>query len=185
VGACVPGGRGPTLSAVRRRDHAYQRLVEPHRDELRAHCYRLLRSHADAEDALQEALIRAWRGLPDFEGRGSLRSWLYRIATNASIDAMRGREAAIPGLADGEHEDPRAAEDLPDRLELELVLSDALDLLPPRQFAVLAFRAVLGFSALETAERLGTTVAGVNSALQRARGTLRAARDPILERTSR
>jgi RNA polymerase sigma-70 factor (ECF subfamily) len=162
---------------VRRRDHAYQRLVEPHRDELRAHCYRLLRSHADAEDALQEALIRAWRGLPDFEGRSSLRSWLYRIATNASIDAMKGREPAGPGLGDGEREDPRASDDLRDRLELELVLSDALDLLPPRQLAVLALRAVLGFSAQETADLLGTTVAGVNSALQRARTTLRTARE--------
>jgi RNA polymerase sigma factor (sigma-70 family) len=165
------------LNPVRRRDHAYNRLVEPHRDELRAHCYRLLRSHADAEDALQEALIRAWRGLPDFEGRGSLRSWLYRIATNASIDAMKGREPAAPGLDEGEREDPRASADLRGQLELELVLAEALELLPPGQLAVLAFRAVLGFSAQETADLLGTTVASVNSALQRARATLRAARE--------
>lgn len=152
---------------------AYLRLVEPHRDELRAHCHRLLGSHHDAEDALQEALLRAWRGLPGFDGRGSVRSWLYRIATNASIDTMKRRESAVAGLGE-EHgwEDERATNAAHARLELELVLRQALDLLPPRQLHVLILRAVLGFSALETADLLGTTVAAVNSALQRARATL-------------
>jgi RNA polymerase sigma-70 factor (ECF subfamily) len=162
--------------------------VEPHRDELRAHCYRLLRSHADAEDALQEALIRAWRGLPAFEGRGSLRSWLYRIATNASIDAMHGREPAVPSEEVGSTEAPReAADDGAERLELELILRAALELLPPRQLNVLVLRALLGFTAQETADLLGTTVAGVNSALQRSRATLRGAREMTgaFERRSR
>jgi RNA polymerase sigma factor (sigma-70 family) len=173
-----PGTLKESSGAVRRRDHAYDRLVEPHRDELRAHCYRLLRSHHDAEDALQEALVRAWRGLPGFEGRGSLRSWLFRIATNASIDAMNGREPAVPSeVAEPTETAPDAAEDEDAKLELEVTLRAALELLPPRQLNVLALRVLLGFSAQETADLLGTTVVAVNSALQRARATLRAARE--------
>jgi RNA polymerase sigma-70 factor (ECF subfamily) len=138
----------------------------------------MLRSHHDAEDALQEALIRAWRGLPAFEGRGSLRSWLFRIATNASIDALKGREPAAPSEALEPADVARdAAEDEDVRLELQLSLRAALELLTPRQLDVLVLRALLGFSAQETADLLGTTVVAVNSALQRARVTLRGARE--------
>jgi RNA polymerase sigma-70 factor (ECF subfamily) len=159
-------------------EREYVRLVEPHRDELRAHCYRLLRSHHDAEDAVQEALVRAWRGLGAFEGRGSLRSWLYRIATNASIDAMKRRDEATPASEPAPAGDRTSAEDPHEQREaIELTLAVALEQLPPRQVAVLILRAVLGFSARETADLLHTTEAAVNSALQRARARLREARE--------
>jgi RNA polymerase sigma-70 factor (ECF subfamily) len=183
-------------------DDAYARLVAAHRGELHAHCYRMLGSVHDAEDALQEALLRAWRALPRFERRSSLRSWLYRIATNTCLDTIgkRPKQRVLPidygppadphagpgapliesvwvepypdeqlGLADG-----RAAPDA--RYELresvELAFIAALQLLPPRQRAVLICREVLGFSAAEVAATLDTTVASVNSALQRARKTI-------------
>ena len=188
------------LDAARGGDQdAYRRLVEPHRGELHAHCYRMLGSVHDAEDALQDALLRAWRGLPRFEGRSSLRSWLYRIATNAS---PRPRSSAGPsaccrsttarpptpttvpaaplvesmwvepypderlGLEDGRAA-PEARYERRESVELAFVA--ALQHLPPNQRAVLILREVLGFSAQEVAEALETTVAAVNSALQRAR----------------
>jgi len=167
------------LEHARRRERAYLRLVEPHRAELRAHCRRMLGSQDAAEDAVQEAMVRAWRALPRFAGRGSIRSWLYRIATNVSLDAMRSRGRWATPV------DPRLGDELVDpptderewREALQLTLAAATDALPPTQLAVLILRAVSGFSAAETARILGMTVPAVNSALQRARANLRAARD--------
>jgi RNA polymerase sigma-70 factor, ECF subfamily len=182
-------------------EDAYQRLVEPHRSELHAHCYRMLGSVQDAEDALQEALIRAWRGLPKFEGRSSLRSWLYRIATNTSLDAIDRRPKRVLPIDYGPPADPHGGvgepvvesvwiEPYPDetlgiedgyaspdaryeqREAVELAFIAALQLLPANQRAVLILREVLGFSAQETAETLDTSVASVNSALQRARASI-------------
>jgi RNA polymerase sigma-70 factor, ECF subfamily len=202
---------GPTESTVQERElletakqggeEAYRRLVEPHRAELHAHCYRMLGSVQDAEDALQEALVRAWRGLPRFEGRSSLRSWLYRIATNTSLDAIGRRPKRVLPIDYGPPADPHGGvgdpvvetvwiEPYPDetlgiedgyaspdaryeqREAVELAFIAALQLLPANQRAVLILREVLGFSAQETAETLDTSVASVNSALQRARATI-------------
>jgi RNA polymerase sigma-70 factor, ECF subfamily len=167
-------------------DDAFRRLVELHRQGLRAHCDRMLGSLDDGEDALQEALLRAWRGLCRFEGRGSLRNWLYRIATNASLDVLaRRHERAIPideALPAGVNapDETAASEDafaapaarLEERETAELAVVAALRHLSPRQRAVLILREVLGFSAVEVSHALGTTVAAVNSALQRARKAL-------------
>jgi RNA polymerase sigma-70 factor (ECF subfamily) len=182
-------------------EDAYRRLVEPHRSELHAHCYRMLGSVQDAEDALQEALVRAWRGLPKFEGRSSLRSWLYRIATNTSLDAIERRPKRVLPIDYGPPADPHGGvgepvvesvwiEPYPDetlgmedgyaspdaryeqREAVELAFIAALQLLPANQRAVLVLREVLGFSAQETADTLETSVASVNSALQRARATI-------------
>jgi RNA polymerase sigma-70 factor, ECF subfamily len=188
------------LEAARRGDEgAYGRLVEPHRAELHAHCYRMLGSLHDAEDALQEALLRAWRGLGRFEGRSSARTWLYRIATNSCLDlaARRARARALPierapaaGAGEGPGEPLAEAlfiEPYPDerlgladglaapearyerRESVELAFIACLQHLPPAQRAVLILREVLGFSAREAAQALSTSVASVNSALQRAR----------------
>jgi RNA polymerase sigma-70 factor, ECF subfamily len=182
-------------------EDAYARLVEPHRSELQAHCYRMLGSVQDAEDALQEALVRAWKGLEKFEGRSSLRSWLYRIATNTSLDAIERRPKRILPVDYGPPTDPHDGvgeplvesvwiEPFPDetlgvedgyaspdaryeqRESVELAFIAALQLLPANQRAVLILREVLGFSAQETADTLDTSVASVNSALQRARATM-------------
>jgi len=182
-------------------EDAYRRLVEPHRSELQAHCYRMLGSVQDAEDALQEALVRAWRGLSRFEGRSSLRSWLYRIATNTSLDAIERRPKRVLPIDYGPPADPHGGvgepvvesvwiEPFPDetlgledgyaspdaryeqRESIELAFIAALQLLPATQRAVLVLREVLGFSAQETADTLDTSVASVNSALQRARATI-------------
>jgi len=177
----------------------FRRLVEPHRAELHAHCYRMLGSVHDAEDALQEALLRAWRGLGRFEGRSSLRSWLYRIATNTSLDLIARRpkrvlpadlgppsEApedrplvegiwieAYPDERFGVEEGYAAPEARYERREsVELAFIAAVQHLPATQRAVLILRDVLGFSAREVAESLDTTVASANSALQRARKTV-------------
>ena len=173
---------------------AFGELVEPHRAELRAHCYRMLGSVHDADDALQDALLRAWRGLPGFEGRGSVRSWLYSIATNSALDITRHRSRReLPvdfGPADGRGDemDPVWLEPYPDRWltglagsspearyeqreSVELAFMIALQHLPPLQRAVLILREVVGFSAAEISSQLGTTVPSVNSALQRARAT--------------
>jgi len=190
------------LDAARAGDEdAYGRLVERHRVELHAHCYRMMGSLHDAEDALQEALLRAWRGLPGLASRGSFRSWLYRIATNACIDAIARRpKRVLPidhgppagggagpgkplpdsvwvepypdaelGLADG-FAAPEARYEQREAVELAFIA--ALQHLPGRQRAVLILREVLGFSAREVAESLDTTVASVNSSLQRARRTV-------------
>jgi RNA polymerase sigma-70 factor (ECF subfamily) len=189
------------LDAARGGDEdAFARLVEPHRSELHAHCYRMLGSVHDAEDALQETLLRAWRGLPRFEGRSSLRSWLYTIATNTSLNAIEKRPKRVLPVDYGPAADPHGGPGEPivesvwiepyadERLEVpdaaaapearyeqresvELAFIAALQHLPPNQRAVLVLREVLGFSARETAEMLATTVASVNSALQRARAT--------------
>ena len=189
------------LDAARGGDEgAFRRIVEDHRTELHAHCYRMLGSLQDAEDALQEALLRAWRGLPGFEGRSSLRSWLYRIATNACLDAIARRPKRVlpidygPAAASVDIGEPLVesvwVEPYPDetlglggghgapharyeqREAVELAFIAALQHLPATQRAVLIFREVLGFSAREVAESLETTVASVNSALQRARRTI-------------
>jgi RNA polymerase sigma-70 factor, ECF subfamily len=176
---------------------AFGELVEPHRAELRAHCYRMLGSLHDAEDALQDALLRAWRGLPGFEGRSSVRSWLYSIATNAAVDITRHRsrrELPVhfgPAAPTGGELDPPLADQVwlepyPDRWlagaagtspearyeqreSVELAFIVALQQLPPRQRAVLILRDVMGFSAAEISSQLSTSVPSVNSALQRAR----------------
>src|SRR6266702_66773 len=169
------------LRAARTGDRdAFGRLVEPFRGELHAHCYRMLGSYADAVDALQDALLRAWRGLPRFEGRSSLRSWLYRIATNACLRAIeRAPKRVLPidyAPAADPHDDlaeavnePVWLEPYPDgdlgleglvgpdaryeqREAVELAFIAALQHLPARQRAVLVLRDVLGFSARETAE---------------------------------
>jgi RNA polymerase sigma-70 factor, ECF subfamily len=173
-----------------RDEDSFAELVEPHRRALHAHCYRMLGSVHDADDALQEALLGAWRGRSGFEGRSSLRSWLYTIATNASLRILEGRRRrALPGGAGG-GDDPRAPlaepvaeavwlEPYPDELlryedreAVELAYVAALQLLPPNQRAALLLRDVLGFRAREVAEILETSVASVNSALQRARAKL-------------
>jgi RNA polymerase sigma-70 factor (ECF subfamily) len=190
------------LAAARAGDEgAYRHFVEAHRAELHAHCYRMLGSVHDAEDALQEALVRAWRGVGRFEGRSSVRTWLYRITTNACLDVVARRpKRVLPldyGPAAGPHEGPGAPlvesvwiEPYPDerlgledgfaapearyeqRESVELAFIAALQLLPARQRAALILREVLGFSSREVADLLETTVAAVNSALQRARKTL-------------
>jgi RNA polymerase sigma-70 factor, ECF subfamily len=179
-------------------EDAFRALVEPHRKGLHAHSYRMLGSVHDADDAVQDALLRAWRGLRSFEGRSSLRSWLYRITTNACLDVISRRpQRVLPtergpvadpnhDLADAVHEpvwvEPYAYEqhgleeglEVPDaRYELreavELAFIVALQHLPARQRAALILRDVLGFSSKEVAETLDTTVPSVNGALRRAR----------------
>jgi RNA polymerase sigma-70 factor (TIGR02960 family) len=177
--------------AIRDADEDYfAELIEPHRSELHAHCYRMLGSVHDADDALQETLLAAWKGRGGFEGRSSLRSWLYAIATNACLRILEGRaRRELPGGA-GRGDDPREplgqplaesvwVEPYPDELlryenreSVELAYVAALQLLPPNQRAALILREVLGFSAREVAEILETSVASVNSALQRARAKL-------------
>jgi RNA polymerase sigma-70 factor (ECF subfamily) len=176
---------------------AFGRLVDPYRRELHAHCYRMLGSYTDAEDALQETLLRAWRGLPGFEGRSSLRSWLYRIVTNTCLRAIERRPKRVLPIDYGPAADPHDALDAPvedpiwlepypdtnlgvsgpdaryeQREGVELAFIAALQHLPARQRAVLILRDVLGFSARETAEVLDTTSVSVDSALQRAHRTV-------------
>ncbi len=183
------------LAAARQGDDAaFARLVEPHRAELHAHCYRMLGSVFDAEDALQEALLGAWRGLGRFEGRSSLRSWLYTIATNACLKAIERRPKRVLPIDYGPAADPHdgLAEPLtesvwidpypdPDvryeqRESIELAFIAALQHLPATQRAVLILRDVLGFSGAEVAAALETTPASVYSALQRAHKTVDARR---------
>ncbi|MFJ3585111.1 RNA polymerase subunit sigma-70 [Streptomyces sp. NPDC090127] len=180
---------------------AFRELTEPHRRELHVHCYRMLGSLQDAEDALQDTLLAAWQGLGGFEGRASVRTWLYRIATNRCLNALRSarrRPARAWDMPGTEPPDPTRhaevlwLEPLPDALlagaidaplgpearyeqteAVSLAFVTALQTLPPRQLAVLVLRDVLGFHAAEVAEMLDTTVAAADSALKRARATLK------------
>ena len=178
---------------------AFGELAGAHRAELRAHCYRMLGSVHDAEDALQEALLRAWRSLSGFEGRSSVRSWLYAIATNAALDVARQRaRRELPvsfGPSGGAGVDPSQSDPLwlepyPDqwladdrasspearyeqRESVELAFVIALQYLPPLQRAVLLLREVAGFPTAEISRQLGASAAAVNSALQRARAAAR------------
>lgn len=178
-------------------EDAFTDLIAPYRAELRAHCYRMLASLADADDALQETMLRAWSALAGFESRSSLRSWLYRIATNASLRMIEQRRRRLLPIDYGPAADPHTALDEPltesiwlepypdvelgvdaallgpdaryeQRESIELAFAAAFQHLPARQRAVLILRDVLGFSARETAEALGTTSVSVDSALQRA-----------------
>ncbi len=188
-------------------DDAFGQLVAPYRGELHAHCYRILGSTHDADDALQDALVGAWKGLARFEGRSSLRGWLYTVATHAalrvgskrpkrqlSLDLSPSLESThdlgepiaesawlepYPGaLVDGLGDlDPAAAYDVRESIELAFVA--ALQHLPATQRAVLILRDVLAFSAAEVATAMETSVPAVNSALQRARATLDARRGPV------
>jgi RNA polymerase sigma-70 factor, ECF subfamily len=167
---------------------AFSELAETHRRELQAHCFRMLRSVEDSEDMVQETLLRAWRNRDTFEGRSSLRTWLYRIATNVCLDALErrnrrmehtygrdaegvpeGRDPLLERIADS---DASPDDEIAARETLELTLLAAVHL-PPRQRAVLFLREVVGLSAKETASALGDSVISVNSALQRARQGLR------------
>jgi RNA polymerase sigma-70 factor (ECF subfamily) len=181
----------------------FDRLAAPYRRELLAHCYRMLGSAADAEDAVQDTYLRAWKSFENFDGRSSLRTWLYRIATNVSITAaeQRGRRPLPSGLGGPSAPDAPMVEGvrwlgpLPDdpaavaagRAGLRLALVAALQNLPGRQRAVLILRDVLGWPAAEVAELLGTSTVSVKSALQRARarlGTLGLSEDDVTEAPS-
>jgi RNA polymerase sigma-70 factor (ECF subfamily) len=189
---------------------AFRELTEPHRRELQVHCYRMLGSLQDAEDALQDTLLTAWQGLGGFEGRASLRTWLYRIATSRCLNARRSasrrpaREWNIPGVqppeptrlgevpwlepfpgallegAAGAPPGPEARYEQAESISLAFVA--ALQVLPPRQLAVLILRDVLGFHAREVAGMLDSTVASVNSALKRARASLQHRWPPAADR---
>jgi RNA polymerase sigma-70 factor (ECF subfamily) len=178
----------------------FARLTAPFRPELLAHCYRMLGSVHDAEDQVQETMLRAWRSYGEFEGRASLRTWLHRIATNACLRALETRQRRpLPSGLRGPGDDPDAPPDaaridvpwlqpIPDamfapptsdpastvtaRASMRLALIAALQYLPARQRAVLLLRDVLGWQAAEVAETLGTTTVAVNSALRRARAQL-------------
>ena len=181
----------PVVAAARAGDEAaFAALVDRHRRPLHVHCYRMLGSFEEAEDVVQETFLRAWRARDSFEGGPGFRAWLYRIATNACLDAIRRSRRRVPSLSS--FAEVPWLEPYPDRLldeiapsaeepdavvvareTIELAFVAVIQLLPPRQRAVLMLRDVLGWSASETARQLDLTVAAANSALQRARATLR------------
>ncbi|HEY4790956.1 MAG TPA: RNA polymerase subunit sigma-70, partial [Actinomycetes bacterium] len=202
---------GDLISRARAGDgDAFRELTEPHRRELQVHCYRMLGSFQDAEDALQDTLLAAWQSLGAFEGRASLRTWLYRIATNRCLDARRAasrrpaKEWDVPGveppeptrlgevvwlqpfpdaLLEGAIEVPLGPEARYEQTEaVSLAFVTALQVLPPRQLAVLVLCDVLGFHASEVADMLDSTVGSVNSALKRARASLHRRRPPAADR---
>jgi RNA polymerase sigma-70 factor (TIGR02960 family) len=178
---------------------AFRKLTDPHRRELQVHCYRMLGAYQDAEDVLQDTMLAAWQGLQTFEGRASIRTWLYRIATNRCLNALRSAHR-LPAkewdIANMEVPEPTRLgevvwlEPYPDILRegaadsadpearyeqneaISLAFVTALQLLPPRQRAVLILREVLGYHATEVADMLGSTVESVTSALKRARASL-------------
>src|SRR5262249_13220177 len=184
-------------------------LIEPHRRELQVHCYRMLGSFQDAEDALQDTLLTAWQGLGGFEGRASIRTWLYRIATNRCLNLLRSasrrpaKEWDVPeveppepdrlgevvwlepfpdALLEGAIDMPLGPEARYEQTEsISLAFVTALQVLPPRQLAVLILRDVLGFHANEVADMLESTVESVNSALKRARASLERRWSPSAE----
>ena len=190
------------IARARAGDHnAFRDLVQGHSHELQVHCYRILGSLQDAEDALQETLVSAWRNLGDFDQRSSLRTWLYKIATNRCLSMLRAdsrRPRIAPPLPEAALPEPTGAGDAPPWLEpypdvlldhlvdqrpgpearyetteaISLAFIIALQLLPPRQRAALVLRDVLGYHAAEVAQMLGTTQEAVNSALKRARATV-------------
>jgi RNA polymerase sigma-70 factor, ECF subfamily len=185
--------KDPVVVAAQGGDEsAFAALVEPHRRELQVHCYRMLGSLEDSEDIVQETFLRAWRNRESFQGRSSFRAWLYRIATNACLDALERRPRRVaqhdetPPLAevawlqpypDDLLEGVASGDDQPEaeivaRETIELAFIATIQLLPPKQRAVLISRDVLGWSAAECAALLDMSVAAANSALQRARATL-------------
>jgi len=189
---------------------AFRELTEPYRRELQVHCYRMLGSFQDAEDALQDTLLAAWQGLKGFEGRASIRTWLYRIATNRCLNARRSasrRPAKEWDIAEYEPPEPTRfgeivwLEPFPDALlegvmdvplgpearyeqaeSISLAFVTALQVLPPRQLAVLVLRDVLGFHANEVADMLDSTIDSVNSLLKRARAGLQRRLPTIADR---
>jgi RNA polymerase sigma-70 factor (TIGR02960 family) len=197
----VPGNALSDAALARARagdEEAFREVTEPHRRELQVHCYRILGSVQDAEDMVQETLLAAWRGLEAFEGRASLRAWLYRIATNRCLNALRARSRRpreVRAMPDPPEPTRRTEpvwlepypdvllEDLPDRApgpaaryeareSIELAFIVALQHLPPRQRAALVLRDVLGFRTAEVADMLDTGEGSVKGALQRARAAL-------------
>jgi RNA polymerase sigma-70 factor (TIGR02960 family) len=193
-------------------EDAFRELTEPHRRELHVHCYRMLGSFQDAEDILQDTLLAAWQGLGSFEGRASLRTWLYRIATNRCLNARRSasrrpaKEWDVPNvqppeptrlgevvwlepfpdaLLEGAIDAPLGPEARYEQSEsISVAFVTALQLLPPRQLAVLILRDVVGFHANEVADLLDSSVESVNSALKRARASLQRRRTPTADRES-
>jgi RNA polymerase sigma-70 factor (TIGR02960 family) len=190
---------GAVLARARGGDEeAFRELTEPHRRELQVHCYRILGSVQDAEDMVQETMVAAWRGLEAFEGRASMRSWLYRIATNRCLNALRARNRRpqeVPSMIEPPEPTRRPEplwlepypdvllEHIPDRSSgpaaryearesIELAFIVALQHLPPSQRAALVLRDVLGFRTAEVADMLDTSDAAVKGALQRARASL-------------
>jgi RNA polymerase sigma-70 factor (ECF subfamily) len=194
----MPGSEVSIAAARKGDEKTFRELVAPYRRELRVYCYRMAGSLDDADDLLQESLLRAWRGLGSFEARSSLRTWLYRVAWSACVDALESKAARRHPIDLGSPADPRAPtppaepegwiEPCPaslyegavaspearygERESVGLAFLAALQLLPPKQRATLLACDVLGWSAHECAEMLGASVASVNSALQRARETL-------------
>src|SRR5437773_4442478 len=154
-------------------EQAFALLIEPHRRALHLHCCRMLGSLHDADDALQETMLRAWKGTDRYEPRAQLSTWLHTIATNVCLTSIARSRSRPVELSDNlEHLQPypdRLLDDLVLRETVELAFITAIQLLPPKQRAVLLLRDVLGWSAKETAEALEDSVAAVNSALQRAR----------------
>jgi RNA polymerase sigma-70 factor (ECF subfamily) len=164
-------------------EQAFALLIEPHRRALHLHCYRMLGSLHDADDALQETMLRAWKGSDRYQARAQLSAWLHTIATNVCLTAIARRRARpVVDSDDLEHLQPypdRLLDDLVARETVELAFITAIQLLPPKQRAVLILRDVLGWSAKEVAEALDDSTGAVTSALQRARRSLEGTRHTV------